>query len=172
MADAATSVLAIAALTGGLFLGSGWLDPTMGIVGAGVVAVWAWGLISQTSKVLLDSEMDHPRIGSWNRRKPNPTGALLIKLAEEFYNPPRSVTELLASEESPDRSSMAGSLVQITGPCNPTQIATHQSAPRPMCGLKGASVEYPYPATRTAMNMNAAPKHVSPMSPRASAERP
>lgn len=60
LADAATSVLAIAALTGGLFLGWAWLDPTMGIVGAGVVAVWAWGLISQTSKVLLDSEMDHP----------------------------------------------------------------------------------------------------------------
>jgi cation diffusion facilitator family transporter len=60
VADAATSVLAITALTGGLFLGWGWLDPAMGIVGAAVVAVWAWGLITQTSKVLLDSEMDHP----------------------------------------------------------------------------------------------------------------
>jgi cation diffusion facilitator family transporter len=60
VADAATSVLAITALTGGFFLGWAWLDPTMGIVGAAVVAVWAWGLITQTSKVLLDSEMDHP----------------------------------------------------------------------------------------------------------------
>jgi cation diffusion facilitator family transporter len=60
VADAATSVLAITALTGGLFLGWAWLDPAMGIVGAGVVAVWAWGLITQTSKVLLDGEMDHP----------------------------------------------------------------------------------------------------------------
>jgi cation diffusion facilitator family transporter len=60
VADAATSVLAITALTGGLFLGWAWLDPTMGIVGAAVVALWAWGLIAQTSKVLLDSEMDHP----------------------------------------------------------------------------------------------------------------
>ena len=60
VADAATSVLAITALTGGLFLGWAWLDPAMGIVGAAVVAVWAWGLIRQTSKVLLDSEMDHP----------------------------------------------------------------------------------------------------------------
>jgi cation diffusion facilitator family transporter len=60
VADAATSVLAITALTGGLFLGWAWLDPTMGIVGAAVVSVWAWGLIRQTSKVLLDSEMDHP----------------------------------------------------------------------------------------------------------------
>jgi cation diffusion facilitator family transporter len=60
VADAATSVLAITALTGGLLLGWAWLDPIMGIVGAAVVAVWAWSLIKQTSKVLLDSEMDHP----------------------------------------------------------------------------------------------------------------
>jgi cation diffusion facilitator family transporter len=60
VADAATSVLAITALTGGLLFGWAWLDSTMGIVGAGVVALWAWGLIGQTSRVLLDSEMDHP----------------------------------------------------------------------------------------------------------------
>jgi cation diffusion facilitator family transporter len=60
VADAVTSVLAITALTGGLFLGWAWLDPTMGIVGAAVVAVWAWGLITPTSKILLDGEMDHP----------------------------------------------------------------------------------------------------------------
>jgi cation diffusion facilitator family transporter len=60
VADAATSVLAITALTGGLFFGWAWLDPSMGIVGAAAVAVWAWGLVTQTSKVLLDSEMDHP----------------------------------------------------------------------------------------------------------------
>jgi Co/Zn/Cd efflux system component len=32
----------------------------MGIVGATVVAIWAYGLIVQTGKVLLDREMDHP----------------------------------------------------------------------------------------------------------------
>lgn len=60
MADAATSVAAIAALAGGWLLGWSWLDPVMGIVGAAVVAVWAKGLISETSRVLLDREMDHP----------------------------------------------------------------------------------------------------------------
>ena len=60
IADAATSVLAITALTGGLFLGWSWLDPTMGIVGAAVVAVWAWGPIKGTSAILLDREMDNP----------------------------------------------------------------------------------------------------------------
>jgi len=60
VADAATSVAAIAALAGGWWLGWAWLDPVMGIVGAVVVAVWAKGLIGETAKVLLDREMDHP----------------------------------------------------------------------------------------------------------------
>ena len=60
MADAATSVLAIAALLGGWFYGWAWLDPAMGIVGAVLVAVWAKGLLKETGKVLLDREMDHP----------------------------------------------------------------------------------------------------------------
>jgi cation diffusion facilitator family transporter len=60
LADAATSVLAIAALLGGWILGWFWLDPLMGIVGAVLVAVWAKGLIADTGKVLLDREMDHP----------------------------------------------------------------------------------------------------------------
>ncbi len=60
IADAATSVLAIAALAGGLLFGWSWLDPVMGLVGAALVAIWAAGLIRDTSKVLLDREMDHP----------------------------------------------------------------------------------------------------------------
>jgi len=39
IADAATSVLAIAALFGGWEFGWAWLDPLMGIVGAVLVAV-------------------------------------------------------------------------------------------------------------------------------------
>lgn len=60
LADAATSVLAILALIGGKFWGAAWLDPVMGIVGAGLVASWVYGLIRQTSRVLLDAEMDAP----------------------------------------------------------------------------------------------------------------
>jgi cation diffusion facilitator family transporter len=60
IADAATSVLAIAALAGGMVYGWSWLDPVMGIVGATLVAVWAKGLLADTGKVLLDREMDHP----------------------------------------------------------------------------------------------------------------
>lgn len=60
VADAATSVFAILALTGGKFWGIGWLDPFMGVVGAVLVAVWAYGLLRDTARVLLDAEMNHP----------------------------------------------------------------------------------------------------------------
>jgi len=60
VADAATSVAAIAALAGGWWLGWAWLDPAMGLIGAVIVALWAKGLIGETAKVLLDREMDHP----------------------------------------------------------------------------------------------------------------
>ena len=60
LADALTSVLAIAALTGALWLGWWWLDPLVGALGAVVIGVWAVGLMRQSSAVLLDREMDHP----------------------------------------------------------------------------------------------------------------
>jgi Co/Zn/Cd efflux system component len=41
LANATTSVLAIAALASGWWLGRAWLDSLMGIVGAGLVAWWA-----------------------------------------------------------------------------------------------------------------------------------
>ncbi|MBQ0959356.1 CDF family Co(II)/Ni(II) efflux transporter DmeF [Ideonella sp. 4Y11] len=60
LTDAATSVLAIVALGAGWWLGWAWLDPVMGIVGAVLVALWAKGLVTDTARVLLDREMDHP----------------------------------------------------------------------------------------------------------------
>ncbi|KRU95845.1 cation transporter [Pseudomonas aeruginosa] len=60
LADAATSLLAIVALAGGLLWNAVWLDPLMGIVGAVLVSVWACGLIRQSGRVLLDAQMDAP----------------------------------------------------------------------------------------------------------------
>lgn len=56
LADAATSVLAIVALTAGKLWGAAWLDPVMGIVGSAVISQWACGLIRQTQIILLDKE--------------------------------------------------------------------------------------------------------------------
>ncbi|WP_165356312.1 CDF family Co(II)/Ni(II) efflux transporter DmeF [Sphingosinicella sp. BN140058] len=56
LADAMTSLLAILALAGGSWLGLFWLDPVIGIVGAGVILWWSWGLIRGSGRVLLDVE--------------------------------------------------------------------------------------------------------------------
>lgn len=55
LADALTSVLAIAALLGGRFLGLTWLDPVMGLVGTIVIAAWAVSLVRSAGAVLLDA---------------------------------------------------------------------------------------------------------------------
>lgn len=60
LADAATSVLAIVALFGGMAWGLAWLDPAMGLVGAVLVAAWALGLLRDSGRVLLDAEMHAP----------------------------------------------------------------------------------------------------------------
>ena len=59
LADALTSVLAIAALALGKLFNWTFLDPLMGIVGALVIARWSYGLLLETGRVLLDYETDH-----------------------------------------------------------------------------------------------------------------
>ncbi len=55
LTDALTSVLAIAALLAGRYMDWWWLDPAVGILGAVVIARWAWGLMKDTAAILLDS---------------------------------------------------------------------------------------------------------------------
>lgn len=61
LADALTSVLAIAALGTGKLLGWTWMDPIMGLVGSMVIARWSYGLLRDTSRVLLDAELPEAR---------------------------------------------------------------------------------------------------------------
>ena len=58
LADALTSVLAIAGLLAGRSYGWVWMDPLMGIVGAIVIARWSWGLLRDAGAVLLDTVPD------------------------------------------------------------------------------------------------------------------
>jgi cation diffusion facilitator family transporter len=55
LADALTSVLAIAGLLAGRIFGWIWMDPLMGVIGALVIASWSYGLIRSTGAVLLDA---------------------------------------------------------------------------------------------------------------------
>ena len=58
LADAATSVLAIAALLVAMYAQWVWADPVVGIVGSLVIASWAFGLIRDSGSVLLDVCVD------------------------------------------------------------------------------------------------------------------
>ena len=58
LADALTSATAIIARTTGKYLGWVWMDPAMGIVGSLVIARWSWGLLRDSSGILLDGSVD------------------------------------------------------------------------------------------------------------------
>jgi len=58
IADALTSILAIAALLGAKFLHINWLDPAMGILGAFLILRWAYYLLKETAHILLDRQGD------------------------------------------------------------------------------------------------------------------
>jgi cation diffusion facilitator family transporter len=59
IADAAVSVLVIAGLLLARSFGWLWMDPLAGIIGACVIASWAFGLIRDTGGILLDMRPDH-----------------------------------------------------------------------------------------------------------------
>ncbi len=58
LADAMTSLLAIIALVAGKYLGWNWLDPIIAIVGAMIITRWSYGLLKQTSPILLDASIE------------------------------------------------------------------------------------------------------------------
>jgi cation diffusion facilitator family transporter len=80
LADAATSVLAIVALGAGLLYGIRWLDPLVGLVGAGVIASWAYGLVRDSGLVLLDAEADPALSGDIRRMIETDLGARVADL--------------------------------------------------------------------------------------------
>lgn len=76
LADALTSVAAIVALLAGKYFGLVWMDPAMGIIGAVLVGRWSWGLLRDTSAVLLDRQAP-ASILHRVRRAVEPTAAVL-----------------------------------------------------------------------------------------------
>ena len=58
MADAAVSVLVIVGLLLARAFSWRWTDPVAGIIGAGVIASWSYGLIRDTGAILLDITPD------------------------------------------------------------------------------------------------------------------
>lgn len=67
MADAFTSLLAIVALLSGKYYGWDWMDPVMGIVGAIIITKWAYGLLQESSPILLDGSIDQEHLEAIQR---------------------------------------------------------------------------------------------------------
>jgi len=58
MADAAVSILVIVGLLLARGFGWLWMDPLAGLIGAGVIASWAYALVRDTGAILLDMNPD------------------------------------------------------------------------------------------------------------------
>ena len=58
LADAFTSVLAIAALAGGLWFGAAWLDPVVALLGAAVIGRWSFSVLARSARGLVDATSD------------------------------------------------------------------------------------------------------------------
>ncbi len=67
LADALTSVLAILALLAGKQYGWVALDPVAGFLGGAMILWWAKGLLRQTSRILLDSNVTVPMLDEIRR---------------------------------------------------------------------------------------------------------
>ena len=100
LADAATSLLAIAALACGYYFGLGFLDPVAALVGAFVIASWAYGLIRDSAMVLLDADADPKLSGAIRSTIEQDLGARVADLHLWRLGPGHS--GLIVSLISPD----------------------------------------------------------------------
>ncbi|HEX3755107.1 MAG TPA: CDF family Co(II)/Ni(II) efflux transporter DmeF [Rhizomicrobium sp.] len=103
LADAATSLLAIAALACGYYFGLAFLDPLSGLIGAFVIASWSYGLIRDSSMVLLDADADPELSGNIRRTIETEMGARISDLHLWRLGPGHS--GLILSLVSPDETS-------------------------------------------------------------------
>lgn len=80
LADALTSVLAIAGLLAGRYLGWIWMDAAAGLLGAAVIAHWSVGLARTAGRSLLDSHDDSALEGAVRTRLQAHGGAEITDL--------------------------------------------------------------------------------------------
>ncbi|WP_295956456.1 CDF family Co(II)/Ni(II) efflux transporter DmeF [Rhodoferax sp.] len=145
LADAATSVLAIVALFGGKLWGASWLDPVMGLVGAVLVAAWAFTLMRDSGKVLLDAEMDAPVVEEVREviaESPIPATISDLHVWRVGKGKYACIVALVASEDvSPDyfkkQLAIHEELVHISIEVNriPAETSTSPHLQRPVLGV-------------------------------------
>jgi cation diffusion facilitator family transporter len=138
LADALTSVLAILALICGKYLGWMWMDAIMGIVGAAVITRWSYGLMRDTSGILLDSSVNE-EIRSAIRNAIEQDADSRISDMHVWYLGPRQFSASLSvvthHPNAPefykhllsDIPQLAHVMVEVNG-CNPATCRTYDSS--------------------------------------------
>lgn len=111
LADALTSLLAIAALLAGRYLGWGWMDPAMGLVGAIVIARWSWGLMRDTASVLLDRSEES--LAATIRRRIEDAGDADIADLHVWQVGPGAYAAIVSLSTEADRATIAARLAGI-----------------------------------------------------------
>ncbi len=101
IADALTSVLAIAALLAAKHLGWTWLDPAMGIVGAVLVVSWSLGLLRGSSRVLLDRQAGEADLAAVRAAVEADPGTRVVDLHVWTIGPGRRAAILCIEAEAP-----------------------------------------------------------------------
>lgn len=115
LADALTSVLAIAALLAARFYDFVWLDPLAGVAGAIVIASWSVGLIRSAGAVLIDATPD-PRLERTIRKRLEVDGDRVSDLHLWRLGPGHSaVIVALVSERPQSPSSYKARLLDLAG---------------------------------------------------------
>jgi len=112
LADALTSVFAIAALLAGRYLGWLWMDAIVGILGAIVIAKWAWSLMGDTAAVLLDTA--EPKLMARVRSLVEDTGARIADL-HVWRIGPHAHAVIVSVDRAADASAIRAALTPVKG---------------------------------------------------------
>ncbi len=123
LADALTSVLAIAALLMGSAMGWLWLDPAIGILGAVIIAHWSIGLMRGAGAVLVDYLPPDQTLSDKIRH--------LIERGDE------RITDLHVWQLGPGHH---GAIVSIRSP-HPQPVSNYRARLAPLAGLSHVTVE-------------------------------
>jgi cation diffusion facilitator family transporter len=122
LADALTSILAIVGLLIARFQGWLWIDPAIGIVGAIIIAAWAWRLIRASGAVLLDTV---------------PDSNLAVLIRERLEARGDRVTDLHLWRVGPGHSALIAAVVSD----NPEPANTYKALLGGILGLSHVTVE-------------------------------
>lgn len=132
LADALTSVLAIAALVCGKMWGWVWMDPVMGLVGGFVIISWSVGLLRDTSYILLDGAADRETIRAVRDAIETDGGARVSDLHVWHIAPQQVAAIVVIESEQPHapahyqaRLEQVANLAHVTVEVNGPRTGTH-----------------------------------------------